>query len=952
MAGTSRERKRVSWRRAVRILSGALPWEVSRRIVIEGRLPEGERKDVTVAFVDLKGSTELSDYVSPPEIQRFLSGLFQDIKEIVEDRYSGMIDKTIGDAVMISFGSHISYEDHADRCLRAVFEIIRLIKEKYKSRVEVGDFKGKLEIHVGVNSGQVYVGCVGPDERYDYTTLGREVNIASRLEGISGPGEVVVSEETVKRLKYTDIEYSKVELRDIRGIREKIKCYWVTGLKDKKREIVVEEFVDRENEKKIIKDKLKDYHVVLVCGDVGVGKSALTKVLAGRHIEVPFHARFTPFYVVDLLLKELGHGIIVKELFERQHRDLPFEERRRNVFQELSGLFSSYKGVVGVANLENVDESSVEFLRQGYLKVIFNSREEIAEFEKIKLEELDEEHAKLLIKKRLGEGANINIDEVYRRTGGNPLLIIEVCKALREGKSLSDIPSSLDLILQEKIDSLDADMSVVFKYLSFLREVDRGVLGSIVPVSGSDLDRALDVLKKKGFIDVVDGKIVADAILADVCYGRIVEDDREKIHGKIAESLEVLRQDVGIVAYHYLRSDKYEKAVEFGLKAAKRAKEMFSNNEAIDLYTRVLGILREHKPDKDLEAEIVFDLVEIYDLIGKRDKALELLKDVDPEKNKINDKNKVRWHILYGLIHQRFGEFEKAKGYYNNALEMSKKLGDEDLEMIVLEKLSYIHVEWAKYDDALKYSERLIELARKHKNYAVLIDGLKNKGNAYLFIGDYGNALRCYNEALKINQETIKNKFKEAALLGNIGGVFSHLGMYREEDEEKKKGWYMKALDYCKRSLRIKEEIGNLRGQAITLNVIGVIYLRLKELDNARKYFIEAMKLNEMLGEKQHFIMNKMNYAVTYLQEGKLDIAEKELTSLVTIIEEVGMDETKGRIFYNLGVIRKLKEDFNGAKRLLEYSLKLAKFTGTEGLKKLVEKELEDLHLKMKKNSS
>jgi class 3 adenylate cyclase/tetratricopeptide (TPR) repeat protein len=154
---------------------------------------EGERKQVTVLFCDLVGSTAIAERLGPETMHLLLNRFFELALSEVH-RYEGTINQFLGDGFMALFGAPIAHEDHARRAALAALGLQKLIHEH---RAELGEREGAaLQVRMGVNTGWVVVGGIGDRLRTDYTAIGDTTNLAARLQQLAEPGTILVSEDT------------------------------------------------------------------------------------------------------------------------------------------------------------------------------------------------------------------------------------------------------------------------------------------------------------------------------------------------------------------------------------------------------------------------------------------------------------------------------------------------------------------------------------------------------------------------------------------------------------------------------------------------------------------------------------------------------------------------------------------------------------------------------------
>ncbi len=153
-----------------------------------------ERRQITVVFSDLSGFTAMSEHLDPEDVQTVMGEIFARATEIVE-RYSGRVDKLLGDAVMSVFGDPVAHEDDAERAIRATLEIHAAVDElspRFEDRIGTS-----LKMHSGVNTG-VVVTSAGAFDMADTGPLGDTINLAARLEDLSERGEILLGPETAR----------------------------------------------------------------------------------------------------------------------------------------------------------------------------------------------------------------------------------------------------------------------------------------------------------------------------------------------------------------------------------------------------------------------------------------------------------------------------------------------------------------------------------------------------------------------------------------------------------------------------------------------------------------------------------------------------------------------------------------------------------------------------------
>ena len=241
-----------------------------------------ERRQLTILFCDLVGSTALSQRLDP-EALRALIGGYQERCSAVIKKYDGHVAQYLGDGVMVYFGWPRAHEDDAERAIRAALEIVDTVTKSS------GD--EPLHVRVGIATGTVVVGqSSGGDSSEPKLAVGETPNLAARLQGLAGIDEIVISPVT-RRLVGAAVTFEDMGDQILKGITEPVRSWRVTGLGRSRARFDASSnagapmpLVGRESELKLLLERWEqamegEGHVVLLCGEPGIGKSRLTQAL-------------------------------------------------------------------------------------------------------------------------------------------------------------------------------------------------------------------------------------------------------------------------------------------------------------------------------------------------------------------------------------------------------------------------------------------------------------------------------------------------------------------------------------------------------------------------------------------------------------------------------------------------------------------------------------------------
>src|SRR5262249_55211893 len=171
------------------------PSYLAEKILTSRSALEGERKQVTVLFADLKGSTELIGGLDPEEARKLLDPALHVMMEAVH-RYEGTVNQVLGDGIMALFGAPIAHEDHA---VRACYAALAMQAAMRRYAEEVRRSHGlEMQARVGLNSGEVVVRTIGNDLHMDYSAVGQTTHLAARMEQLATPGSIRLTAATLR----------------------------------------------------------------------------------------------------------------------------------------------------------------------------------------------------------------------------------------------------------------------------------------------------------------------------------------------------------------------------------------------------------------------------------------------------------------------------------------------------------------------------------------------------------------------------------------------------------------------------------------------------------------------------------------------------------------------------------------------------------------------------------
>jgi class 3 adenylate cyclase len=307
------------------------PPYLAEKILTSRSALEGERKQVTVLFADIKDSTELVKDLDPEAAQQLLDPALHVMMDAVH-RYEGTVNQVLGDGIMALFGAPLAHEDHALRACYAALTMQTAMREYTEAvrRAHGIEMRSRVEL----NSGEVVVRAFGNDLHMDYSAVGQTTHLAARMEQLAPPGTIRLTAATL-RLVEGLVRVQALGPVPVRGLTEPVEVFELVGASALRRRLQaaaargLTRFVGREAELAALRQALAQAdaghgQVVAVVGEAGVGKSRLVyesihahhtqgwRVLESASVS---YGKATPYFPVIDLLKRYVH---VEDAYEQR----------------------------------------------------------------------------------------------------------------------------------------------------------------------------------------------------------------------------------------------------------------------------------------------------------------------------------------------------------------------------------------------------------------------------------------------------------------------------------------------------------------------------------------------------------------------------------------------------------------------------------------------------------
>jgi len=296
---------------------------LAEKILMSRSAPEGERKQVTVLFADLKGSMELLADRDPEEARQLLDPVLERMMAAVH-RYEGTVNQVMGDGIMALFGAPIAHEDHAVRACYAALAMQESVKH-YATDVQ-RTFGVPLHMRVGLNAGEVVVRAIGNDLHMDYSAIGQTTHLAARMEQMAMPGSILLT-QAVLTLAESYVQVTPLGPVPVKGLSAPVGVFELVRASAIRRRFQaaavrgLTRFVGRDTELAALVHALERAgaghgQVVALVGEAGMGKSRLVYEFVHGHATQGWrvlesasvsYGRATPYFPVIDLLKRYAH---------------------------------------------------------------------------------------------------------------------------------------------------------------------------------------------------------------------------------------------------------------------------------------------------------------------------------------------------------------------------------------------------------------------------------------------------------------------------------------------------------------------------------------------------------------------------------------------------------------------------------------------------------------------
>lgn len=943
-----------------------IPPAIADRIIENQEQLRGERRDVTVVFVDAVGFTRLSLSLDAELIFGLISDLLSRLAACVH-RYGGMVDKFTGDGLMAVFGAPAAQENDAEMAVRAALDIQQAAAEFAPlAQAQLG---ASSQVRIGINRGPVIAGVLSTAEQSSYTVIGDTVNLAARLESLATPGHILVS-ASVHDQTQALFDYEAVKRLPVKGMDLPMEVYevassWESTAATRGMPGMTGAFLGRNRElgdlTQLLGSFLADHRgrLIAVTGEAGLGKSRLVqewiKASATDAVTV-WHGRGLPY------AQGTGYGVF------------------RSLLQDAIDGYDVPNGWH-----QHVSDPLRPFIRR-VLGLPVSSDDDTA-WEHLPPERISQ-LTTLAVREWLASEA--------RQT---PLLLIlddfhwadDLSQAMLQSLvgQISDMPV-LICVMARPEPQLTVDLPAMV--------ATDGLYIALAPLSEDDSRQLLaTLLDLDGFpeatVEIILTRAEGNPFYVEEFVRMLIEQALVELHDerwravstvalealefptslrglmlaridRLPENLRHLLQDAAVIGLQFdatLLGD-----VEYRLRRIEAINPMLERLEELDLLERrplagpsayafrhiltqetvYLSILRNERPDlhrtvaESIESLYSSDLdphTEVlalhYDRSRQRDKALiyTLQSGIRAQRRFANrsaidfysralqlsqhveDAASARWQAAVGLgdVQQHVGENEDAISFYTAALE-EQPLAPPTVRAEVMLKIGRAWDKLGNRDKAESWLRTAAEEVERSGEQAPSIEAEIYNALGWLTLrgGDLSAA-----QALLIRAAGLVERTDDydvlASILNRLGAVYFS------------RGEWQKAVEVVQRSLDIRERLGDVLGVARSSNNLGILKRDGGDWQGALQTYVRCLEAMRTIGDIEGEAMTLTNMGGVYTDLGEWEKAEECLRRSYDIAQHIANTYERAQANMNLGRLFLRKGELDQAETFVDTAISL-----------------------------
>ncbi|MGZ3607574.1 MAG: adenylate/guanylate cyclase domain-containing protein [Syntrophales bacterium] len=893
-------RKELSFDEKLEKIQKYLPKGITEKILFQRDKIEGERKQLTVMFCDMKGFTPLTDTLGPEEVY----GVMDEVYEILIHRvhaYEGTVNEMTGDGIMALFGAPIALEDAPQRALRSAMSIHREIS-RYNEKVkrERGDLP-PIQMRIGVHTGTVVVGTLGNDLRVEFKAVGDTVNLAARMEQLAEPGTTYVTEDTFK-LTEGYFRFEVLGDKEIKGKERPFRVYRVIAPSTRRTRFDVSAergltpFVGRQRELELLLDgyersKEGTGQAISIISEAGIGKSRLlyefrkaiadedVTFLEGRCLSYGRNIAYHP--IVDVL----------KASFDIQDTDTD-EDIRQKVTRFLRALYIDEASTLPyLLELLSVKNSGIDKIP---MSPEARKDRTLEALKRITLKGAELRHVVMAIEDLhwMDRSSDDALKELLESIPGARIFLIFTYRPeFSHSWGRRSYHSRVTLNRLSNRESL-----AMIEHIFAARNIDQNLEDLILQKAEGIpffIEEFIKSLKDLKIIKCSNGEVT---IIQDIKTVSIPSTIQEMIMARIDKLPHVAREILrtGSVIEKEFSHELLKKVT--GLSEEELLSHVSTLKDAELIYERGFYPRSTYIFKHALTREIAYDSILAKKKKQLHQKIADAIEDIY--------KNDLCYH--YGILANHCIASENYESGAQYARLEAKRCQNAAL-----------------FKDAIEYAKMSINCLRKlpqtEANQKILVDSTTT-------LAIYNLSLNYLVEAREAVQPIIDLVMKMNYKKG-LAGIYITMGTYAFGVEED----FSKGVRYMDKAIQFSEAVNDIFSLWMACSQLGIFLSHNCEFEKALMYCEKCLQLSDLANNPMGKSLSKAYMTYMRTLRGHISMACKHCEEVLRIAEESGDVYIKGTVYSHYGAAQYYKGAFDEAEKFFLEGLTCCKKTAQVG---------------------
>ena len=904
-------------------------------------LPDAERRQVTVLFVDISGYTKLAEELDAEEVHNLLDRFFDVADASIAD-YGGTVDKHIGDCVMAVFGAPLAHEDDPERCVRAALDIRRRLP------MLAAELGRPIGAHIGIASGEVVASGTGSARHREYTVTGDSVNLASRLTDLAAADEILIS-DTVRRALLDRLDCVEVGELAIRGHLGPVKAWRLLGLRDPSRS-ARQRFVGRRQElhqlESILADCLRSGRgqTVYIRGEAGIGKTRLLEEIQAAAARMGFAAhsglvlsfgmgaeqdaiRSLVRSVLDLSAtsaqdereaatqRTIESGLLsadrcvylndllniqqpreLRSLYDAMDSAVRNRGKRETVAELVARVSQERRRLLAIEDLHWADRGTLDYLAD-LAAAIVDIPAVLVMTSRIEGDPLDETWLQAperappvvidvgpLLPAEADTLASSYLSALgtlaqrcIERAAGNPLFLEQL---LRHAEESSDegVPGSIRSLVQARLDVLDPADKQALQAASVLgQRFTEDALRALTEQPNYDCEPLIRHLLVR---KRGESFLFAHALIQEGVYDTLLKKRRRELHRRAAALFDV--RDPTLRAEHLDRAEDAE-APRAYLDAARTQAAEYHTERSLRLVDRGLALATSRKDTCHLSlfrAELLHDLGSIPESTAAYERALSVAEsELD------------RCRAWFGLasVMRVTDRFDDAFALLDKAAAVASSEGLAVESARIHHLRGNLFFPLGKLAECLHEHQMALESARAAGSPQLEARALGGLGDAEYARGRMASAHRGFSRCVDVARASGSGRIEVANL-----SMVAHTQVYLND--------FSGALATCQSAVELAARVGHHRAEIIAHNAACCTYRTTAEFVRAQPHASRALALAQQLGARRFESIALQDLAMVARAASATAEALKLICKALEISRETGLSFAGPWILAHLAV--------------------------------------------------